>query len=71
VANSPNHPNSQSSSGGLRRGIAVAIVGSGIAFLLAFTGLTTYSSRTDGSNLPKVHNWQDRRNEISGRLSLQ
>jgi hypothetical protein len=53
VANSPNHPNSQSSSGGLRRGISVAIVGLGIAFLLAFTGLTTHPSRTDGSNLPK------------------
>jgi len=46
-------PISQSSSGGLRRGITVAIVGSGIGFLLAFTGLTTYSARTDGSNLPK------------------
>ena len=53
MANSVNHPISQSSSGGLRRGITVAIVGSGIGFLLAFTGLTTYSARTDGSNLPK------------------
>jgi hypothetical protein len=53
LANSLNHPMSQSSSGGLRRGITVAIVGSGIGLLLAFTGLTTYFARTDGSNLPK------------------
>ncbi len=53
VANSLNHPISQSSSGGLRRGITVAIVGSGIGFLLAFTGLTTYSARTDGGKVPK------------------
>jgi hypothetical protein len=53
LANSLNNPMSQSSSGGLRRGITVAIVGSGIGFLLAFTGLATYSARTDGSNLPK------------------
>jgi hypothetical protein len=53
LANSLNNPMSKSSSGGLRRGITVAIVGSGIGFLLAFTGLTTYSARTDGSNLPK------------------
>ena len=42
-------PISQWSSGGLRRGITVAIVGSGIGFLLALTGLTTYSVRTDDS----------------------
>jgi hypothetical protein len=53
VANSPNHPRSQPSSGSLRRGLTVAIVGSGIGFLLAFSGLTTYSVRTDGSNQPK------------------
>jgi hypothetical protein len=53
VANSLNHPISQSSFGGLRRRITFAIVGSGIGFLLAFTGLTTYSARTDGSNVPK------------------
>ena len=35
-------PISQWSSGGLRRGITVAIVGSGIGFL-AFTGLTARS----------------------------
>ena len=52
MANSVNNPMSQSSYGGLRRGITVAIVGSGIGFL-AFTGLTTYSARTDSSNLPK------------------
>ena len=48
-ANSLNNPMSQFSSGGLRRGITVAIVGSGIGFLLALTGLTTYSVRTDDS----------------------
>ena len=53
MANRLNHPISQSSSGGLRRGITVAIVGSGIGFLLAFTGLTTYSARTDGGKVPK------------------
>jgi hypothetical protein len=53
VANSSNHPSSQSNSGGLRRGITAAIVGSGIGFLLAFTGLTTYPSRTDRSNVPQ------------------
>ena len=53
VANSLNHPICQSSSGGMRRGITVAIVGSGIGFLLAFTCLTTYSARTDGSSVPK------------------
>jgi len=53
VANVLNHHSNHPSSGGLRRGITVAIVGSGIGFLLAFTGLTTYSARTDGSNLPK------------------
>ena len=53
MINSPNRSSSQSSSGGLRRGITVAVVGSGIGFLLAFTGLTTYSSRTDGSNVAK------------------
>ena len=53
MANSLNHPSSHPSSGGLRRGITVAIVGSGIGFLLAFTGLTTYPPRTDGSNVPK------------------
>ena len=37
----------------LRRGITVAIVGSRIGFLWAFTGLTTYPPRTDGSNVPK------------------
>ena len=41
LANSLNNPMTQSSSGGLRRGITVAIVGSGFGFLLAFTGLTT------------------------------
>ena len=53
VANSFDHPISQSSSGGLRRRITIAIVGSGIGFLLAFTGITTYSARTDGRNVPK------------------
>ena len=53
MANSVNNPMSQSSYGGLRRGITVAIVGSGIGFILAFTGLATYSARSDGSNLPK------------------
>jgi|SRR3981081_1921510 hypothetical protein len=52
VANSLNHPSNHPSSCGLRRGITVAIVGLGIGFLLAFTGLT-YSLRTDGSNVPK------------------
>jgi hypothetical protein len=53
VANVLNHHSNHPSSGGLRRGITVAIVSLGIGFLLAFTGLTIYSSRTDGSNVPK------------------
>jgi hypothetical protein len=53
VANSPNPSSIHPSSGGLRRAITVAIVGLGIGVLLALTGLTIYSSRTDGSNVPK------------------
>jgi len=45
VANSLNHRSIHPSE--FRRGITVATVGSGIGFLLAFTGLTTYSSVTD------------------------
>ena len=52
MANVLNHHSNHPSSGGLRRGITVAIVSLGIGFLLAFTGLTIYSSRTDG-NVPK------------------
>jgi hypothetical protein len=52
AANSVNHPSSYPGASGLRRGIRVAIVGLGIG-LLAFAGLTTCSSRTDGSNVPK------------------
>ena len=52
MANSLKHTSIHPSSGGLRRGITVAIVSLGIGFLLVFTGLTIYSSRTDG-NVPK------------------
>ena len=54
MANSLNHPCIHPSSGGLRWGITVAVVGLGIGLLLTFTGLwPTYSERTDGSNVPK------------------
>ena len=51
MANVLNHHSNHPSSGGLRR-FTVAIVSLGIGLLLAFTGLTIYSSRTDG-NVPK------------------
>lgn len=51
VANSLNPPSIHPSSGSLRRGIKVAIIGLGIGFLVAFTGLwPTDLSRSEARN---------------------